>query len=141
VIPDPWDFMAKELSDVMLVRHRIPEPGRYYHDQRTIVVRCGLAIHEERRFLWHEIVHALRGDETCDLPWLRAKAEASAEREAARRAMPLSVLEDALERSADWWDFADALKVPEPWVRFRIDIAHPAERALLSRVHRWENTA
>lgn len=140
-VPDPWAFLATELPDVTLSRARMPEPGRYYDAHRVIVLCTGMDLHVERRYLWHEIVHALRRDSACDLPWLRAKSEASVEREAARRAMPLSVLEDAIARSVDWHDFADRLKVPEPWVHFRVQIAHPAERAILERVCRWESTA
>lgn len=138
--PDPWAFLHRELPDVTLVRERIAEPGRYYDDHRAIVLRKGLRIEEERRYLWHEIVHALRRDQMCE-GWLAAKMEASVEREAARRAMPLPAMRAALEQAATWADFVWLMKVPEAWVRFRVDIAHPSEKALLEQWRRWEETA
>ena len=130
----------RELPEVNLIRAGIPEPGRYYDDERVIVLRQGLLLEEERRYLWHEIVHATRRDQTCH-GWPRASMERSVEREAARRAMPHDVLAEALAESADWWDFASRLKVPEEWVRYRVTIAHPSERAMLETTRRWEASA
>lgn len=142
VVPDPWAFLHERLPDVVLVRAPTPEPGRYYHRERVIMMRSGMRLDEERRYLWHEIVHALRGDETCAQDWLVRRMEDSVEREAARRAMPLSVMEEALQAAVDFHDFADRMKVPEEWVRFRVAIAHPAEKALLDRAAaRWEESA
>lgn len=139
-MPDPWEFLLRELPDVNLIRARIPEPGRYYHRERTIVLRRGLLLEEERRYLWHEVVHAIRGDEECS-GWLRGKMERSVEREAARRAMPGRVLETAMGASVSWHDFAGRMKVPEEWVRFRLEIAHPSERLLVDEARTWEETA
>ena len=41
-VPDPWSFLAAELPDVVLIRERIKEPGRYYDDRRAIVLRLSL---------------------------------------------------------------------------------------------------
>ncbi|MBD3783474.1 MAG: hypothetical protein IE926_11055 [Micrococcales bacterium] len=139
-MPDPWQFMMRELPDVVLVRARIAEPGRYYHRQRAIVLRRGLLLEEERRYLWHELVHALRGDEQCDA-WANWKMELSVEREAARRAMPVEVLEDAIAASVNWYDFVGRTKVPEEWVRFRIETAHPAEKGAVEAARRWQESA
>lgn len=139
-VPDPWGFLAAELPDVHLIRAAIPERGRYYDAERVIVLRAGQRLDEERRYLWHEIVHALRRDTQCE-GWARHATERSVEREAAQRAMPMSVLEEMMAKSVGWHDFADRLKVPEEWVRYRIDIAHPAERVIIDRARRWENTA
>lgn len=139
-VPDPWRFLALELPAVTLVRAAIPEPGRYYDAQQAIVLRKGLRIEEERRYLWHEVTHALRRDSRCE-SWLGAKVEASVEREAARRAMPTEAMRAGLERSATWLDFVWHMKVPEEWVRFRVDIAHPAEKAMLREAARWEEIA
>ena len=140
-VPDPWSFLAAELPDVVLIRERIKEPGRYYDDRRAIVLRKGLRIEAERRYMWHEIVHAIRRDESCH-GWARHTMERSVEREAARRAMPLAALQAAVEQAATWHDIVWLMKVPEPWVRFRMEIAHPAERALLREARRWiEETA
>lgn len=53
------------------------------------------------------------------------------------RAMPTESLAAGLEQSATWPDLVWHMKVPESWVRFRLAIAHPAERALLERACRW----
>lgn len=116
-------------TDLILVRARIPELGRYYHQHRAIVVRSGLLLEQERRVLWHELTHHHRGDTSCS-GWLAEKMEASVEREAARRAMPTSLLEHLLADAVDFDDLVWRCKVPAEWVRFRLDTAHPAERAL-----------
>lgn len=140
-VPDPWAFLARELPDVRLLREPIAEPGRYYDTHRVIVLRKGMKLEAERRYLWHELVHATRRDERCG-GWLKTKVEASVEREAAQRAMPFAALEHHLERASSWHDFVWHMKVPEEWVRFRLDIAHPAEKALLERASaRLEETA
>jgi hypothetical protein len=139
-VPDPWRFLHEHLPDVQLLRVRIPEPGRYYDDARIVVLRRGLLLEEERRYLWHEIVHARRRDQSCQ-GWASASMERSVEREAAHRAMPLELLEHAIGVSVDWHDFSSRMKVPEAWVRFRLQIAHPAETAMLDRACRWEATA
>lgn len=127
MVPNPWVALEAR-PDLLLVRAAIPEPGRYYDAERTIVVRKGLMIVEERRYLWHELVHADRRDQACHIT---AKQEASVEREAARRAMPLTSLEFAAERALSWDEFADHLKAPTSWARFRWRIAHPAEKAVV----------
>jgi len=127
----------------MMTRMAISEPGRYYHDRRSIVLREGLRLDEERAVLWHELVHARRGDADC-AGWFRSAQERSVEREAAQRAMPLTVMEHWLSETTDWPEFVWHMKVPEPWVRFRVTVAHPAEKALLERACRWgraESTA
>lgn len=139
-VPDPWKFLALELPDVTLVRARISEPGRYYDAHRAIVLRKGLRLEEERRYLWHEVVHALRRDSRCE-GWLAAKVEASVEREAVRRAMPAAAMHAALDRAACWADFVWHMKVPEEWVRFRVEVAHPSEKAMLREAARWEEIA
>lgn len=131
-MPNPWVALAAR-PDLLLVRADIPEPGRYYDAERTIVMRKGLLIVEERRYLWHELVHAERRDRAC---YITAKQEASVEREAAQRAMPVGTLEYVAERALSWEEFADLLKVPVPWARFRWRISHPAEKAVVRAVAR-----
>ena len=135
-VPDPWRVLADDLPDVVLLRERIAEPGRYYDEHRAIVLRAGLRIEEERRYLWHEVVHALRRDRRCE-GWLADRMETSVEREAMHRAMPVDVVEHHLSRAATWHDFAWHMKVPEPWVEARIRAAHPAEVELWRRACRW----
>lgn len=140
VVPDPWRLLHEHLPDVVLLRRPIAEPGRYYDEQRAIVLRKGLSLEAERRYLWHEIVHAIRRDRAC-AGFLGDKVERSVEREAARRAMPASAVRHGLERAATWHDFCWHMKVPEQWVRFRVSIAHPAERAIFARAAGWEESA
>lgn len=117
--------------DVLLHRAPIAEPARYYDEERAIVMRRGLLLREERRFLWHELVHADRRDRSCHVD---QKAETSVEREAVQRAIPRPTLEWAWGRAREWHELAELLKLPEAWVRWRVEIAHPAEKALLRRV-------
>jgi hypothetical protein len=134
-VPDPWAVL-REMPDVVLLRQPIAEPGRYYHAHRAIVLRSGRSLEEERCSLWHEIVHAERGDTACT-GWVASDTERRVEREAARRAMPLAVMERRLALATDWHDFVWHMKVPERWVRFRLSHARPAERARLERACRW----
>ena len=134
-VPDPWAVLANDFPDVVLLRLPIEEPGRYYDDQRAIVLRESLTIEAERRYLWHELVHARRRDSRWE-GWLRDRREQSVEREAARWAMPQGAIVAAMERSATWHDLVWHLKVPESWVLFRLERLHPAERTMLERVCR-----
>jgi hypothetical protein len=128
--------VLREMRDVVLLRQPIAEPGRYYHAHRAIVLCSGRSLEEERCSLWHEIVHAERGDTAC-AGWVASDTERRVEREAARRAMPLPVMERRLVLATDWDDFVWHMKVPERWVRFRLSQARPAERARLERACRW----
>jgi len=136
-VPDPWALL-REMPDVVMLRQPIAEPGRYYHGLRAIVLRSGRSLEEERRSLWHELVHAERGDTECT-GWAASATERRVEREAARRAMPLAVMERRLAVACDWDDFVWHMKVPESWVRFRLAQARPAERARLDRACRWSD--
>jgi hypothetical protein len=126
------------MRDVVLVRQPIAEPARYYHGRRAIVLRSGRSLEEERRCLWHELVHAERGDTVCT-GWAASATERRVEREAARRAMPLVVMERRLAVATDWDDFVWHMKVPEWWVRFRLAHALPGERARLDQACRWSD--
>lgn len=108
----------------------IPQRGRYYHECRTIVLRSGLRLCEQRAVLWHELVHAERGDEGCTTT---ATTEASVDREAARRAMPWPVLRWGIDTAHSDHDLIDRMKVDERLVRIRIQSLHPSERAYLAR--------
>ena len=134
-VPDPWAVL-REMRDVVMLRQPIAEPGRYYHGRRAIVLRSGRSLEEERRFLWHELVHAERGDTECT-GWAASATERRVEREAARRAMPLGVMERRLALASGWDDFVWHMKVPEQWVRFRLSHTIPSERARLQRACRW----
>lgn len=111
-----------------LLRERISEPARYYDSERCIVMRKGLLLVDERRYLWHELVHADRRDQACDAS---SKVEESVEREAVRRALPMLSLEWAFGQSWERHLVADLLKLPEEWIQFRLKVAAPYERAVL----------
>jgi hypothetical protein len=128
-IPDPWEWLAS-MGDVCLLREPIRERGRYYHSKRVIVVRKGLPIAEERAVLWHELVHADRGDEACTTT---SVVEASVDREAARRAMPWPVLRWGLDAATSDSELVELMKVDERLVKVRFDCLHPAERAYVAR--------
>ncbi|MCW2545387.1 MAG: hypothetical protein JWM40_2939 [Frankiales bacterium] len=123
-----------ERRDLLLLRAPIPERGRYYHRLRAIVVRAGLLIVEERATLWHELVHAERGDEHCE-GRDHLRQEARCHREAARRSIDLRDLADAMCWSDDEHEQADQLKTTVEYLRIRLDPRHlhPAERAYLRR--------
>lgn len=110
------------------MRLPIPQPGRYYDARSAIVLRTGLLIEEQRRHLWHELVHADRGDRACHGS---DAIEMSVDREAARRAMPMASLLWAFGLEWQRHLVAGLLRLPEEWVQFRLDIAHPAERVRL----------
>lgn len=111
-----------------LVRVAIAEPGRYYDEDRTIVIRSGLLIEQERRHLWHELTHADRRDRAGHTD---AKVERLVERHAAENAMPWVSVEWAWGQATDLTDMAGLLKLPEDWVHFRLMHLHPAQKALL----------
>lgn len=129
-VPDPWVALAAR-ADLLLVREDIAEPARYYDAHRAIVLRKRLLRADERRFLWRELVHADRRDVACQVS---SRVEASVNREAARRALPLVSLEWAARCASDSHDFAELLRLPEPWVQFRPAGLHPAERTVLSLI-------
>jgi hypothetical protein len=108
----------------MLVRAPIDRPGRYYHSDRTIVMRSGLLIEEERRYLWHELVHADRGDTAGHAD---ARVERTVERRAAEAAMPWVSIEWAWSQAVDLTEVASLLKLPEDWVHSRL-MSLPADQ-------------
>lgn len=130
LVPSPWIALTHR-ADLLLVRDRVREPGRYYHHERAIVMRDGMLIEEERWHLWHELAHSDAGDELwhCD-----EQRERAVDREAARRAMPLSTLEWAFGLADDWHTAASLLKLPEERVRWYVGtVLHPAARELVRR--------
>lgn len=126
---NPWRVLAEHHPHVAVIRWPIPELGRYYHRLKTIVVRENLRIVEERAVLWHEIVHLERGDEHCDRRTERNRIE----REAARRAIDIEELADALLWSDQPSEVADQLKVTEDLLQLRLRHLHPSERGYLRR--------
>jgi hypothetical protein len=131
-VPNPWK--ALDRLGLVLERAPIPERGRYYHHERVIVVRRGLRIVEERAILWHEIAHAVRGDVQCLQGPLDRRQEVACWRYAARRAIPLRALLEALRWSDQTHEVADQLKTTEEMLEVRLVALHPAERGACRRV-------
>ena len=134
---DPWAALSRR-TDLVLLDAPMPERGRYYHRFKAIVLRRGMSLVEQRVTLWHELVHAERGDETCTSKYEHTRVE----REAARRAIDVHDLAEALRWSQHPSEVADQLKVTEELLHVRLDALHPAERGLLERaVAMKEHTA
>lgn len=89
-----------------------------------------MLICEERRYLWHELVHADRRDRAGHAS---AALERAVERTAVRAAIPTRSLQWAAYRTDTMCDLADLLKLPEDWVRFRWTSAPQWERDLIRR--------
>lgn len=130
-VPDPWQVLS--LTDLLLATVSMPEAGRYYHRQRVVMLRTGLLLVEQRAVLWHELVHARRGDAGCGMDWYTSKEEVSVDREAARWAIPLGALAEALRGDPFPAESADRLMTTEALLRIRLDALHPAERGHLRR--------
>lgn len=126
---DPWRALDQR-PHLLLLRAPISERGRYYHHLGAIVVRSGMLVVEERSTLWHELVHAERGDEHCEA--FGARQERWCMREAARRAIDVRALADAVMWSDHPHEVADQLKVTPELLQVRLDHLHPAERGLLA---------
>lgn len=114
--------------DIKLVRLQIPEPARYYDAERAIVVRKGLLLCEERRYLWHELVHSDRRDVSGHAS---AQVERRVEHAAVRLAIPTRSLQWAAYQTETLADLADLLKLPQDWVEFRWRTAPQWERDLI----------
>lgn len=114
--------------DIKLHRLAIDKPGRYYDDHRAIVLRKGLLIEQERRYLWHELAHADRRDRAGHTD---AAVERVVDRHAAENAMPWVSIEWAWSQALDLTEMAGLLKLPEEWVHFRLMNLHPARKAAL----------
>lgn len=125
---DPWTALH-ERSHLVLIRAPISERGRYYHRLGAIVLRTGMLLVEERSTLWHELVHADRGDEHCG--HLAGKQERWCVREAARRAIDIYSLAEAFLWSEQLDEVADDLKVTRELLQTRLEYLHPAERGYL----------
>lgn len=133
MVPDPWAVLAE--TDLALCADVVmPEMGRYYHRQRVIFLRRGLLVVEQRATLWHELVHARRGDTGCSEAYFDAKQEISVDREAARWAMPTADLLEAFQAVRSYAEVADTLKTTDRLLKVRLRSLHPSERAALTRL-------
>ncbi|MEP7738572.1 hypothetical protein ABKW28_13020 [Nocardioides sp. 31GB23] len=118
-------MLASWGDDLAMMRAAISEPGRYYHGERSIVLRNGMPLEKERRYLWHELVHAERGDAAFHTD---AAVETIVEQEAVRRALPMQSLRWALGQELERHMVAEMLKLPEDWIQYRLDTATARER-------------
>lgn len=132
-VPDPWAVLA-DTDLALLADVDMPEAGRYYDAQRVIFLRRGLLLVEQRAVLWHELVHARRGDRRCATGVLGTRLEASVDREAARWAIPMPALLEALRGDPTDAEAADILKTTPALLRARMLGLHPAERGQLGRL-------
>ena len=130
-VPNPWTVLDR--LGLVLERAPICERGRFYPRERVIIVRHDLRIVEERAVLWHEIAHAVRGDERCAADVLDKRQEDAAWRYAARRAIPLAALLEALRWSDQVDEVADLLKTTPELLTVRTTTMHPSERGAARR--------
>ena len=91
------------------------------------MLRTGMLLVEQRSVLWHELVHADRGDtEGCS-------DERTCIRDAAREAIAVEDLANVVCWSEDAHERADELKVTVELLDARMDHLHPSERGYLQR--------
>lgn len=83
---------------------------------------------EERRHLWHELVHSDRRDTAGHAS---EAIERKVERVALRLAIPTRSLQWAAYQTDTMCDLADLLKLPEDWVRTRWLTAPDSEKAMI----------
>lgn len=121
-----------------MIRLPIDKPGRYYDCHKAIVVRTGLPIEQERRYLWHELEHADRRDR---VGHTNAKVERLVERHAAENAMPWLSVQWSWTIATDLHEMAGLLKLPVEWVRFRLGNLHPVQKAVLRDLNGAERHA
>lgn len=91
-------------------------------------MRTGLLIEEQRRHLWHEIVHADRRDTHGHTD---GAVERVVDRHAAENAMPWESLWWAWNEADDVGGMAALLKLPEDWLRYRLNYLHPRRKIQL----------
>lgn len=121
----PWRTLSR-LSDVEL-RWARPEGllGFWCNRTRTITLHADQNQAERRCTLTHELLHAERGDTTCD--W-------RTHRDAARLLIDLDRLGEALAfYGDDLTQLAEELWVDEDTLRTRLQHLHPSERGYLLR--------
>lgn len=131
---DPYLSLRQRPDLTVVWGVEMPECGRWYDRLQTMLVRTGLSQAERRCTVTHELVHAERGDTSCD---------DSVHQEAARRLIPLEALaEAAVYHHEDLVALAEDLWVDLDTLRTRLDHLHPAERGYLrQRLSMKEHTA
>lgn len=121
----PWRALRQRPEIRQVWEHELGLLGSWCDRARVIRLHPGLSQAERRCTLTHELIHAERGDTSCD---------GSVHREAARRLIPLGALLHAVAfYGEDWPAVADELWVDLDTLQVRLTSAHPAERGALRR--------
>lgn len=121
----PWRALRQRTDVRQLWEHEPGLLGSWCERTREIRLHPDLSQAERRCTLTHELIHAERGDTSCD---------ESVHREAARRLIKIGPLLSAVAfYGEDWPAVAEELWVDEDTLRIRLASAHPSERGALSR--------
>ncbi len=136
MIYSPWQELAARPHLTLEWADRLPSRvlGHYVHARGLIRLRAGMARHQARCVLAHELRHAEYGDE-----WPSTFHEKRADLEAARLLIDPHALADAAVIHARHLPaMARELRVTKKMLEVRIQHLHPAERGLLrQRLAEW----
>lgn len=125
----PWADLAEREHLTLEWVDRLPARvlGHYVHARGLIRLRAGMARHQARCVLAHELRHADHGDE-----WTSDFVERRADREAARLLIdPHALADAAMIHARHIPAMARELRVTVKMLQVRLDHLHPAERGLL----------
>lgn len=141
-MPDPYKLLSIH-SDITLLRRCLPpgELGRWYPEQRVIVLSPTLTQAEERCTLMHELVHALQDDRGIDDTWLNDRQEKACHELVARALVPIERLIAEARQAADEYQLAEALDVDLDTLNHRLRTLSPFERRYLTDAHDMEEIA
>lgn len=139
---DPYALLLVH-SDITLLRRTLPagEMGRWYPEQRVIVLSPDLTRAEERCTLFHELVHALGDDCGVEEPWLAGRQEKHCHEMVARALIPLERLIAESQLAADDFQLAEALDVDLNTLQIRAETLTASERAVVRDWTPLEDTA
>lgn len=128
-VPDPYQVLAAH-EDITLLHRPLPpgEMGRWYPEQRVIVLSPTLTQAEARCTLMHELLHAVRDEAGVDHGWLSRRQEKHCHTLVARILIPLHRLRDELPRCSDESELAEALNVDVDTLLHRFDSLTAQER-------------
>lgn len=122
---NPWRALRARSDIEQMWEHEPGLLGSWCEHTRRIRLHPGLSQAERRCTLTHELIHAERGDTTCD---------GSVHREAARRLIPLhDLLRVIAFYGENWASVAEDLWVDQETLEIRLDTAHPAEKGAIRR--------
>lgn len=141
-MPDPYKLLSIH-DDITLLRRPLPggDMGRWYPEQRVIVLDTNLTANEERCTLMHELIHALQDESGIEDAWFAGRQERACHELVARTLIPLRRLATEARAAADDHQLADALEVDHDTLLHRIRTLTPFERAFIDSLDRMEDTA